>query len=148
MQNSDGIMEFRGEYAFLSNFYAHPVQWQGRNWKTSEHAYQAAKTLIPEEIETIFQAATPGKAKRLGQAITLRGDWEEVKVGMMHSILEAKFSNPELEERLLSTRNLKLFEGNYWGDTFWGVDIRTMKGKNMLGKILMQIREDKMSFGA
>lgn len=32
-------------------------------------------------------------------------------------------------------------EGNYWGDTFWGVDLKKREGENNLGKLVMEIRE-------
>lgn len=140
------VREFRGEHAFLSNFFPCPIIYEGRLWLTSEHAYQAAKTIIPDEIEQIFNAATPGKAKRLGRTITICDDWNDIRIDVMSEILEAKFAIPELEEKLLSTGNIKLLEGNTWGDTFWGVDINTGIGQNMLGKLLMRIREDKRSF--
>ncbi len=38
--------------------------------------------------------------------------------------------------------NSLLQEGNRWGDTFWGVDLRTGKGENKLGKILMRVRKE------
>ena len=146
-------MSFRGEFDFLSNFFPQPIAFEGRVWLTSEHAYQAAKTLVVEEWQQIRDAPSAGKAKRLGKSkadggiVTLRPDWYDVRVPIMHAIQEAKFEVPALEERLLSTGNIKLVEGNVWGDTFWGVDIRTGIGKNVLGKLLMQIREEKRSFG-
>jgi predicted NAD-dependent protein-ADP-ribosyltransferase YbiA (DUF1768 family) len=52
-----------------------------------------------------------------------------------------KFSrNPELRVKLLNTGDLQLVEGNYWGDTFWGVC--NGKGENHLGKILMRVRKE------
>jgi ribA/ribD-fused uncharacterized protein len=153
MWKEDELMQFREEFSFLSNFYIHPIIWGGREWATSEHAYQAAKTLVSEEVEQIAAAKSPGIAKRLGKSkedggiVTLRADWKAVRVGIMHSILEAKFSIPELEEKLLSTGKIRLIEGNVWKDTFWGVDMNTLVGQNMLGKLLMQIREDKINFG-
>lgn len=61
------------------------------------------------------------------------------------TLVQRKFSarNPELLRRLLDTGDLTLIEGNHWGDTFWGVDIRTGKGDNHLGMILMQVREQR-----
>ena len=43
-------------------------------------------------------------------------------------------------EQLLATGQKIIIEGNRWGDTCWGVDIRTGEGENRLGKILMKIR--------
>lgn len=145
-------MTFRGEFDFLSNFYPQPIVFEGREWLTSEHAYQASKTLVDEEWQQIRDAPSAGKAKRLGKRkedggiVTLRPDWKEVRVGIMHAIQEAKFSIPELEQKLLSTGKLRLVEGNVWNDGFWGVDNRTGLGQNVLGKLLMQIREEKLHF--
>jgi len=36
-------MFFRGRYAFLSNFYNYPIEYNGQYYKTAEHAYQSAK---------------------------------------------------------------------------------------------------------
>lgn len=146
MNGPNEIMTFDGQYRFLSNFYLCQVYYAGRYWPSSEHAYQAAKTHDPAEKDLIFNAKSPGVAKREGDNVTKRPDWADVKVSIMFDILESKFSNKELEERLLSTGNVKLIEGNTWDDRFWGVDIRTRVGQNMLGKLLMQIRENKISF--
>lgn len=152
MSYEEPIMTFRGEFDFLSNFFPQPIVLEGEEWQTSEHAYQASKTLVDEERRQIRDAPTAGKAKRLGKRkedggiVTLRSDWNVVRVGIMYAIQEAKFSVPALEQKLLNTGNLRLVEGNAWGDTFWGVDIHTGVGQNMLGKLLMQIREEKLLF--
>ena len=41
------VTEFQGEYRFLSNFWPAQVVFEGVTYPTSEHAYQAAKTLDP-----------------------------------------------------------------------------------------------------
>lgn len=69
----------------------------------------------------------------------MRPNWDEMKIGFMASILAAKFSDPELRLMLLQTWGCELVEGNTWGDTFWGVC--NGKGKNNLGKILMELRD-------
>lgn len=153
MTTDEPTMSFRGEYFFLSNFYPHPFIWEGEEWATSEHAYQASKTLDPSERDQIRATESAGKVKRMGRRkedggiVTLRSDWNAVRVAIMYSILEAKFSVPEIEEKLLSTGNIRIVEGNTWGDTFWGVDVRTGLGQNVLGKLLMRIRDEKSLFG-
>ena len=57
------MMCFRGEYRFLSNFYEHPIVYQGVEFKTTEHAYQALKFSDPGIRQEIIDAPTPGKAK-------------------------------------------------------------------------------------
>lgn len=135
------IDKFEGEYAFLSNFYEAPVTYQGITYRTSEAAFQAQKTLDHQErVKFSDPSLTPGQAKRLGRKITLRKDWEAVKIKTMYLIVLAKFEqHPNLSARLLATGDEELIEGNTWGDTTWGVCNGT--GANNLGKILMQVRQ-------
>jgi ribA/ribD-fused uncharacterized protein len=134
------IDKFEGEHAFLSNFYESPALYEGVLYTTSEHAYQAAKTLSIMERERIRKARTPGQAKRLGKQATMRPDWDEIKVGVMRNVLVSKFQhNSEIRQKLIDTGDAYLEEGNWWGDTFWGVC--NGKGKNMLGLLLIQLRE-------
>jgi predicted NAD-dependent protein-ADP-ribosyltransferase YbiA (DUF1768 family) len=53
-----------------------------------------------------------------------------------------KFSKPEFKKMLLDTGNQEIREGNMWNDDFWGVCMKRNKGKNILGKILMDLREE------
>ena len=135
------IDKFDGEFAFLSNFFMAPVRIEDVEYPSSEHAFQAMKTLNPEEREEIRKAATPGKAKRLGRKCTMRPNWEQKKFQVMLAVVRAKFrQHPELASKLIETGNTKLIEGNNWGDRVWGqVD---GKGQNWLGEILMMVRED------
>lgn len=134
------IALFDGEYAFLSNFYSSPITISGINFPTVEHAFQALKTIDAEERKKIAVAATPGQAKRLGRKVQLRQDWEEVKENVMYICLKAKFDIPELREKLLATGESELIEGNWWGDTYWGVCNGI--GQNRLGQLLMRLRTE------
>ena len=136
------IDRFREEYDFLSNFYPAEIEHGGLRYLNSEAAFQAQKCLTEEEKQQ-FTCLPSNKAKRLGRQVQLRPDWEEVKTALMEEIVRAKFSqNPELKEKLLATGEIPLIEGNTWGDTYWGVDLRTGKGDNHLGRILMQVRRE------
>ena len=57
----------------------------------------------------------------------------------MEGLLRKKFSDPSLKNLLDNTKGIELVEGNTWKDTFWGV--YNGNGKNMLGKLLMKIRD-------
>lgn len=85
------ILQFFGEYRFLSNFWISEFVWDGLVWPSTECAYQAAKT-TDNDKRLPFLTMTPGQAKRAGKAIELREDWEEVKVDIMYQIVKAKFS--------------------------------------------------------
>jgi ribA/ribD-fused uncharacterized protein len=146
------IASFMGSHRFLSNFHTYPVVYNTQVYKSSEHAYQAAKALSQEDHDWVQRALTPNSAKKRGskngedgRKIVCRPDWEEVKLDIMLEILRAKFSCPELAALLLATDPHQLVEGNYWGDTFWGVCNGT--GENHLGRLLMIVREELKTAG-
>ena len=133
------IDSFFGEYRFLSNFYFSPFVYQEVKYNTVEHAFQAAKTLDPIEKHAILNALTPGRVKRIARDVTLRSDWEEIKLSVMERFVREKFTqNKDLLDRLIATGNEELVEGNTWKDTYWG--ICNGVGENHLGKILMELR--------
>lgn len=136
------IDKFEGEYAFLSNFYPTTIKWEGETYPTLEHAFQAAKTYDSQERQSLRQAHSPGKAKQLGRQVTLRPDWEKVKTDIMRTLLLQKFQIPTLRTSLLATGNAQLIEGNNWHDKFWGACFcaKCGGGKNVLGKLLMEVR--------
>ena len=140
------IDSFSGEYRFLSNFHYAPFEWKGCTWPTVEHAFQASKTKDPEKREAIRQAATPGQAKRLGRAVELREDWEQVKDSRMGRLVLLKFrQHPDLAKQLLATCEQNLVEGNHWHDLYWGkcyCGVHAGFGKNRLGMTLMQTRAE------
>lgn len=140
------IPKFTGEHAFLSNFHPSPIEIDGITYPTVEHAFQAAKTNDHATKQAIAAKDTPGKAKRAGGKRGIIKDfdpaWETRKVQVMAELCRLKFQDPELRAKLLATGDQELQEGNNWNDTFWGVSLKTGKGQNNLGKILMQIRAE------
>lgn len=136
------IYSFRGEYAFLSNFYRCRIIYQGRQYKTVEHAYQAAKAIYPADKVLVQQSRTPAEAKRLGRHIALREDWSDIRIVVMIDLIHLKFRDPVLRAKLMATFPDQLQEGNTWGDRFWGTV--NGQGQNALGKILMAERAELM----
>lgn len=134
------IDKFDGEYAFLSNYSPSPFRIDYVLFPTMEHYFQANKADNQNDYLHIAYAPTPGEAKRLGRKIQLRPDWEEIKDKVMLTGLRKKFADPKLRKLLLATGDEELIEGNYWGDTYWGVCNGV--GQNKLGKLLMQVREE------
>lgn len=133
------INSFRDEYFFLSNFYEIPVNYNGLIYRNNEAAFQAQK--CDDETKLQFINLEPSKAKRLGRKVALRPDWENVKIGIMKEIAQAKFEqNPDIADKLIATGNAYLEEGNTWSDRTWGTV--KGKGKNHLGIILMEVREE------
>lgn len=134
------ISEFKGEYSFLNNYYLHEINYDGIIYPTNEHAFQAAKTLDLKTRIEISNCATPGQAKEMGNKITLRKDWEEIKSDVMEELCRLKFADPYLKNKLISTQYCYLIEGNHWGDKCWGMV--NGEGENRLGKILMKLRDE------
>ncbi|MBV9926139.1 MAG: NADAR family protein [Acidobacteria bacterium] len=130
-------------YGCFSNFAAYPIEVDGKVWPTSEHYFQAQKfagTKFEEEIRLIKSPMIAARAGR-DRSKPLRADWERVKDEVMRRAVRAKFTqHAELREILLATGDATLVEhtrrDSYWGD---GGDGR---GRNMLGQILADVREE------
>ena len=134
------INSFSGDFEFLSNFYPCLISYELDLYPTIEHAFQAAKTFNTKDRYLIRNSITPGKAKKLGRKVSLRSDWNDVRIPIMTELILQKFTFfKDLENKLINTENSILIEGNHWGDTFWGVCNGI--GENNLGKILMKVRE-------
>lgn len=148
------INKFTDKYAFLSNFYklTWSLHWRGINYPTVEHFFQAMKTYDFNERLIIANCQTPNEAKRLGRKVKLRKDWSDVKDIVMEMGVLLKFTmNVDIANKLISTDNMPLVEGNYWHDNYWGncmcpkcVDI---VGRNHLGITLVIVREKLTSIG-
>ena len=138
---------FDEKYTFLSNFYPCEILYHRITFPALENAYQAAK-YNGEDLDTVYQEfsqMTPGKAKRKGQKLPMRKDWDKIKLEVMEELLSLKFAQPYLRDLLIATGEQKLIEGNYWHDNFWGscsCEKCGNKGLNHLGKLLMKLRSE------
>lgn len=142
-ETEDSILGLFGKYRALSNFHEAPITVGGLTYHTSEAAYMAEKTDVLEEKLHLTGLKTGKEAKEYGRKVTLRSDWEAVKLGCMFKVLMAKFEqNRELASLLLSTRSKYIEETNWWNDTYWGVC--GGEGLNALGATLMAVREHLM----
>lgn len=134
-------MQFKNDYFFLSNFYVCNIELElgGKICKftNSEAAFQAQKNL---EVADKFALIKPLQAKKLGNDLVITTpNWDTYRLIAMGKALQAKFS--QNKGLLVALRCVKdeIVEDNYWHDTFWG---RCKgEGKNMLGKMLMFIRD-------
>ncbi len=131
-------------YYEFTNFYPVDVPLDNKIWPTSEHYYQAMKFTDPHLQETIRMAATPREAFNIGQKnkASVRSDWHAINLDVMRKAVRAKFThNPSLQKLLLKTGNTVLVENAGKNDAFYGAG-EDYKGKNWLGRILMEIREE------
>lgn len=130
-------------FGYFSNYWPVEVEIDGKIWPSTEHYYQAQKTLDPEFAERIRLSPTSDDAKKLGNSeeCVYRPDWDTWKIVAMRRALKAKFTQHEdLKELLLDTGDSILIEDSardfYWGRGADGT------GKSMLGKLLMELRSE------
>jgi ribA/ribD-fused uncharacterized protein len=129
------ILEFQGQYRWLSNFWLVDVMYEGAVYPSVENAYQAAK--VPAAQRAIYRTCTPSQAKRMGR--TQPPDWVKRRVLVMQELIAHKFApNTLMGDALVATGDVQIIEGNAWGDMFWGVC--KGKGTNVLGKLIMDRR--------
>ena len=77
--------------------------------------------------------------------------WNQLKYQIMYEAVKAKFSNPILMKKLIDTKDKILVEASPY-DKIWGIGLnetdakKTLPtnwiGENLLGKVLMQVREE------
>lgn len=147
----DGTISFyranEKPYGAFSNLYKRPIEFEGRTYPTSEHAYQAGKAAKPAVRDWILSAPSPALAAMAAHGLYVWDvvpNWAEIKFARMRAVLRAKFDqHPDLKALLLSTGDLRLVEvgtvsnavNRLWGE----VD---GKGQNMLGVMLMELRSE------
>ena len=134
-------------YGALSNLYRREVEFEGRVYPTSEHAYQAGKASKPAVRDWILNAPSPSLAAMAAHGLytwDIVPNWAQIKFDRMRAVLRAKFDqHADLRELLLSTGQARLVEAgtvNNAVNRLWGeVD---GKGENMLGVMLMEVRAE------
>lgn len=138
---------FRGKLKFLSNFWEDPF-WMPELEQivaTSEHAFNALKTVQPSMQAWVLSAEGAREAKVRGRRVPLQTGWDEgLRDEVMTKVLAQKFTLPHLKIKLIETRDLHLIETNFWHDQYWGDCLCSkhadVPGENMLGKMLMELR--------
>src|SRR4051794_39106705 len=83
------------KFYIFNNFSAHAIEYNGKLYPTSEHAYQASKCTDPVGQEEIRNARSPLQAKALANE-TYRDardpHWASRKVAVVEDILRAKLA--------------------------------------------------------
>ena len=134
-------------YGAFSNLYRREVQLDRVTYPTAEHAYQAAKARRPEVRDWILAAPSPALLAMAAHGLyqwDIVPDWSRIKFDRMRAVLRAKFTqHADLHELLISTGTARLVEAGTVDNAvnrLWG-EING-KGRNMLGVLLMELREE------
>lgn len=134
---------FDGTQRWLSNMFPCEINIKGLRFMSVEAAYQASKYSHHPNIVKRFQNLPAIISKKYNQKllagdIDIVSDFDQRKIKIMKFLVNEKFKNPYLRQKLILTGDRELVEENNWHDTFWGVC--NGEGENNLGKILMEIR--------
>lgn len=123
------------------------LTWDGVEYPTAEHLFQALKTDDLEWRERVRTARTPATAKRLGRRVPLREYWDDVKLTVMLTVLRRKFHLEPFKSRLLAWDG-PIVEFTTWHDTYWGTCVCARhggRGENHLGRLLEDLRAELLS---
>jgi predicted NAD-dependent protein-ADP-ribosyltransferase YbiA (DUF1768 family)/hypoxanthine phosphoribosyltransferase len=161
----------------LSNFYAIPIVYREILYPSVEHAYQHQKftpTILRmvdvnalDEIRESMRLRgfgapvmdlnalftddrfNAGNIKIVADVLRKHGYgkelWADARVKTMIALLLLKFADRRAGGYLLTTKGKTIIEGNNWDDTLWGYC--EGRGRNLLGRILMNIRDRKTDLG-
>src|SRR6266704_190398 len=134
-------------YGVFSNLYKREIVFEGVTYPTAEHAYQAGKPRKETVRTWLLAAPTPALRAMAAHGLYLwdiRSDWSKTKFERMKQVLREKFTqHNDLREALLATGEARLVESATVDNTvnrLWG-EVNG-RGKNMLGKLLMELRAE------
>jgi ribA/ribD-fused uncharacterized protein len=145
------VHETKKGFGGLSNMASgYPLLINGVEILTSEALYQACRfphhpELQQEIIAQWSPMAAKMKSKRYRQ--DSRPDWDEVRFQVMRWCLRVKLAQnyAEFSQLLLATRDRPIVEesrkDDYWGAKFTDKAGSTLIGQNVLGRLLMELRE-------
>ena len=143
-----GFWKVSDDYGEFSNWYLCSFTFMGMSFNSSEQALMWFKARRFEDIETsekILKTDNQAEIKKLGRQVKNYNEeiWSSIRFDVMCKILYYKFSqNPILRDKLLSTGKAEIYETSPY-DKIWGIgstDVHDIKGKNLLGKALMDVR--------
>lgn len=134
-------------FGVFSNLYRRAIEFEGDSYPTAEHAYQAGKPRKKEVRDWLMAAPSPALLAMAAHGLyywDVTPGWSTSKFMRMKNVLRAKFQqHADLRALLLQTEDARLIESatvdnavnRLWGEVD-GV------GQNMLGKLLMEVRDE------
>jgi ribA/ribD-fused uncharacterized protein len=150
---SEVVVFYRTKEAFggLSNMASgYPLQINGIRILTTEALYQACRfPHIPDVQREIIGQHSPMTAKMKSKPYrkNSRSDWDEVRYKVMRWCLRVKLAQNYVEfgNLLLSTQDRPIVEqsrkDDYWGAKLADESGEILTGQNVLGRLLMELRE-------
>ena len=146
----NGVKEPNG---WMGNMAPYPITYNGQVWRTSESLFQSMRYDDDSVKEIIRGEKSPMGAKMKAkknrdQMVVV--PMSELDVENMRKCVKMKFdAHPQLKRQLMNTKDSFIYEdiGNRNGERhkFWGAKKLSESegdGNNMMGKILMDLREE------
>jgi len=152
-----GADEGKGEWRMFSNMFESPIQMDSITFPTVEHYFQwskANKFGDGDIAAKILKTPSAKAVKALGKKVKefKKDEWDAMKDSTMAAAVKAKImQHPEIRDKLKTTGVRPIGEASardkYWGigtsaETSKAADPSKWPGKNVLGKILMDIRKE------
>ncbi len=133
------------EYYVFDNFSSFQVEYKGKIFPTSEHAYQSTKFVDtdPELAERIRNTKSAHEAFKLAQENEGKKpkNWEDIKLSIMKEILTCKVNQHEyVKKKLIQSGDREIVEDS-WRDSYWGWG-ENRDGENHLGRLWMEVRDE------
>ena len=140
-------------YGWLGNMFPAPITYDGQIWRTSEALFQALRFEDLTIREMIRNDKSPMGAKLMMKKYKTKMVVEPMSTEDLENMrlcLRLKFDqHPDIREKLLKTGDHLIFEDieerpKTDRNKFWGA-FKTngqLDGQNMLGKLLMELREE------
>ncbi|MBC8115397.1 MAG: NADAR family protein [Candidatus Saccharimonas sp.] len=131
------------DYGWLSNSAPYPISLESKMWYTAEHFFQTQKFHDVSVQKQILKTRSATEVIRIASnpKLRVRRDWDAVKLGFMRTAVRTKFTQiSDLKTLLLNTGDAELINhsdtDSYWADGGDG------GGRNMLGVVLMEVRDE------
>jgi ribA/ribD-fused uncharacterized protein len=149
----------KDNFDYMSNFYKTTFTTSnGTTFNCSEQyfMYMKCQTFEPTNtnlLQSILQETSATKIKKFGRSVLNYDDkvWSQIRYQIMLAALRLKFNQNEIiKQKLIATKPKILYEASkndkLWGIGFYAKDAIKKKkecfGKNLLGKALMEIRDE------
>ena len=160
METIDSIYFYghNNEFGYLSNFYKCNFVENNIKYNCSEQYFMYYKCLLFDEknkllIDKILKETDQKKIKKYGRMVCNFNEvvWKANRYNIMKQGVLLKFDqNDNIKKKLLNTKDKVLFEASKY-DKIWGIGYNTKiaykidkekYGLNLLGKVLMEVREE------
>lgn len=156
---NDNVTVFQGAGDILSNFYPCTIEFKGKTFRSSEHAYQYEKALVmgnEEVADMIFSSPAANKAKQISKQLGKDSRWDEAKIDAMRRVIRAKARC--VREFYLAVLDAKeIIAEAVAGDRYWSAGLNKSvalttppemwPGKNVMGQLLMELRKELLNQG-